>query len=106
MALPSRRPRSMVRPSLRVATAVGGLMLTSVPLASAATLPAAAATPSAVSIASPGTGLPIIGGLVDSVVGIVTGAVAGISGAARAVSCSIAPAWPLIPARRARRVRR
>jgi hypothetical protein len=81
-------------------------MLASVSPASAATLPAAIVAPSAVSIASPGTGLPIVGGLVDSVVGIVTGTVFGISGAARAVACSIAPACPPVPARHARRVRR
>jgi hypothetical protein len=60
--------------------------------------------PSAV-IATPGTGVPIAGGLIDSVVGIITGTLYGISGATRAVACSIAPACPPLPARHARRAR-
>jgi hypothetical protein len=67
---------SIVRRSLLVATAVGGLMLVGVPL------PAAVAAP------SPG-GLPIVGALVDSVVGIVTGTTYGIGGAASAVLCPL-----------------
>jgi hypothetical protein len=103
MTRPSR-PRNMLRRSLLVATAVGGLMLASVPLASAATLPAAVTSPSAV-IATPGTGVPIAGGLIDSVVGIITGTLYGISGATRAVACSIAPACPPLPARHTRHAR-
>jgi hypothetical protein len=57
-------------------------------------------------MASPGTGVPILGGLIDSVVGIITGTVYGIAGAARTVVCSIAPACPPVPARHARRVPR
>jgi hypothetical protein len=91
--------------ALLFATAIGVLMLTGVPLAIAATRPAPAA-PSAVSIASPGSGIPIVGRLVDSVVGIVTGTFFGISGATRAVACSIAPTCPPVPGRDARRARR
>ncbi|MEA2181573.1 MAG: hypothetical protein QOF69_758, partial [Solirubrobacteraceae bacterium] len=83
----------MVRRSLLVATAIGVLMLTSVPFASAATRPAPAA-PSAVSIASSGSGILIVGGLVDSVVGIATGT----------LSASAAPHAPL-PARSRRAAR-
>jgi hypothetical protein len=54
-------------------------MLVSVPLASAATRPASPHARSALRIASPGSGLPIIGGFLDSVVGIVTGTVFGVA---------------------------
>lgn len=104
MTHPVRR-LDIVRRSLLVATAIGVLMLTSVPLASAATRPAPAA-PSAVSIASSGSGILIVGGLVDSVVGIATGTLFGISGATRAVACSIAPSCPPVVSRHARRARR
>jgi hypothetical protein len=87
MTRPSHQ-RSTVRRSLLVATAVGGLMLAGVPPASAATLPAAVASPSAV-IATPGTGVPVAGGLIDSVVGIITGTFYGIRGAASAVLCPL-----------------
>jgi hypothetical protein len=89
---------NIVRRSLLVATAVGGLMLAGVPLASAATLPAAVAVPSAVGTASPGTGLPVVGGLVDSVVGIITGTAYGIGGAASAVVCSLESTACSVPA--------
>jgi hypothetical protein len=77
----------MIRRSLIVATAVGGLMLASMPLASAATTPAPGAIPGAA--AAPVPSLPIVGGLVDSVVGITTGTLYGISGAASAVVCPL-----------------
>jgi hypothetical protein len=73
---------NIVRRRLLVVSAVGGLMLAGVPLASTATLPAAVAAP------SPG-GLPIVGALIDSVVGIVTGTTYGIGGAASAVLCPL-----------------
>lgn len=79
---------SIVRRSLLVAAAVGGLMLAGMPLVGAATLPAAP---------SPG-GLPIVGALVDSVVGIVTGTTYGIGGAASAVLCPLgSPVCGVVP---------
>ena len=79
---------NIVRRSLLVVTAVGGLMLAGMPLAGAATLPAAP---------SPG-GLPIVGALVDSVVGIVTGTTYGIGGAASAVLCPLgSPVCGVVP---------
>jgi hypothetical protein len=81
-------------------------MLTSVPLASDAPRPAPVAPPGAVSIASPGSAIPIVDGLIDSVVGIVSGTLFGISGATRAVACSIAPTCPPVVGRHARRARR
>jgi hypothetical protein len=98
MARPSR-PRNVVRHSLLIATVVGGLMLVSVPLASAATRPASPTARSALRIAAPSTGLPIVGGLIDSVVGIVTGTVFGVAGAVHAVVCSVSPVCPASPAR-------
>jgi len=94
----SCRPRSMIRRSLLVTAAVGGLMLASMPLASAATLPAPGAVPGAVTAAAPVPSLPIVGGLVDSVIGIVTGTLYGISGAASAVVCPlVAPVCSIPP---------
>jgi hypothetical protein len=95
----------MVRRSQLVAPATAG-MLTGVPLASDAPRPAPVAPPSAVSIANPGSGIPIVGGFVDSVVGTVTGTLFGISGGTRGVACSIAPSCPPVPGRHARRARR
>jgi hypothetical protein len=85
----SSHPRRMIRRSLLVATTVGGLMLASMPLASAATTPAPGAIPGAVTGAAPVPSLPIVGGLVDSAVGITTGTLYGISGAASAVVCPL-----------------
>lgn len=86
----SSRPLAAARRSVLLASAVGGLMLAGVPMASAAAQPAPA-----LSVASPGSGIPVLGGLIDSVVGIITGTVfgvAGAAGAAGAVVCSVAPA--------------
>jgi len=105
MTHPVRR-LDMVRRGLLVATAIGGLMLTGVPLASDAPRPAPVAPLGAVSIASPGSGIPIVGVLVDSVAGIVTGTLFGISGGTRSVACSIAPTCPPVVGRHARRARR
>jgi hypothetical protein len=94
----SCHPRTTIRRSLAVATVVGGLVLASGPLASAATTPAPGAVPSAVTAAAPLPGLPIVGGLVDSVVGIVTGTLYGISGATSAVACPLlSPACSIPP---------
>jgi hypothetical protein len=94
----SSHARTTIRRSLLVATAIGGLALASGPLASAATTPAPGALPGAVTGAAPLPGLPIVGGLVDSVVGIITGTLYGISGAASAVLCPLAsPACSIPP---------
>jgi hypothetical protein len=79
----------MIRRSLLVVTAVGGLALAGGPLASAATTPAPGSIPGAVTGAAPLPSLPIVGGLVDSVAGIITGTLYGISGAASAVVCPL-----------------
>ena len=39
--------------------------------------------------AAPGPGVPIVGGLLDSIVGIVTGAAYGIGGAVKSVLASL-----------------
>ncbi|WP_158887149.1 hypothetical protein [Amycolatopsis anabasis] len=72
-------------------TAVAGVMiLAGQSLAGAAILPEAASSPAmAGNAASPGTGIPILGGLVDSVVGIVTGTAYGIGDAVKAVLASL-----------------
>jgi hypothetical protein len=84
--------------SLRIATIVGGLMLVGVPLASAAARPASPDARSALRTASPDIGLPIIGGLVGSMVGIVTDTVFGGADAVHAVACSVSPFCPPAPA--------
>jgi hypothetical protein len=94
----SSYPRKMIRRSMLVATAAGGLMLASSPLAGAATTPAPGAIPGAVTGAAPVPSLPVVGGLVDSVVGITTGTLYGISGAASAVVCPlVSPVCSLPP---------
>jgi len=73
-------------------------MLVSVPLASAAPRPASPDARSALRTASPDIGRPIIGGLIDSVVGIVTDTVFGVVGVVHAVACSVPPVGPPAPA--------
>jgi hypothetical protein len=91
-------PRRVARRNLLIATTVAGLMLAGAPLAEAATTAAPASAASALTAASPGTGIPVLGGLIDSIVGILTGTVHGIAGAAGAVSCSVAPVCPPVAA--------
>jgi hypothetical protein len=94
----SPHSRTTIRRSLLVVTAVGGLALAGGPLASAATTPAPGAVPGAVTGAAPLPSLPIVGGLVDSVVGIVTGTLYGVSGASSAVFCPLlSPACSIPP---------
>jgi hypothetical protein len=88
----SSRPLAVARRGLLIATTAGALALAGAPVANAATAPAA------VAVASPGTGIPILGGLIDSIVGIITGTVYGIAGAAGAAACSVAPVCPPVPA--------
>jgi len=83
------RPLTAVRRGVLIAATAGALTFGAAPLASAA---APAPAIPAVVIASPGTGIPILGGLIDSVLGIVTGTIFGIAGAAGAVVCSVTPA--------------
>jgi hypothetical protein len=64
----SSRPLTVARRGFLVAATAGALALAGSPAASAAVAPAAPAP-----LASPGTGIPVFGGLIDSVVGIVTG---------------------------------
>ncbi|MDX6705966.1 MAG: hypothetical protein QOI48_1812 [Solirubrobacteraceae bacterium] len=99
----SSRPRNVFRRSLLVVTTVGALALASAPLANATPLPAPLATP--MSVAAPGPSPPVFGGLIDSVIGIINGAIAGINGAARAVLCPLlpAPVCATVPPPRAQR---
>jgi hypothetical protein len=85
----SSRPLAVARRGFLVAAAAGAVALAGAPVASAATSPTAPAA-----VASPGTGIPVFGGLIDSIVGIVTGTAHGIAGAAGAVVCSVAPVCP------------
>lgn len=70
-------------------------MPVSVPLASEAT---GRCTPDARSALRTGTGLPIIAGPVDSVVGVVTDTVFGVAGAVHAAVGSVPPVCPAAPA--------
>ena len=68
-----------VHRGLLITAVAGGLMLASQPLASAATQPAAILTPASLGMAQPtAPAPPVAGGQVDSVVGIVGGALRGI----------------------------
>jgi hypothetical protein len=88
----SARRLTVARRTLLVAATAGGLAF-----AAAAPLAAADAAPARVAAAaSPGTGVPVLGGLIDSVVGIVTGTTYGIAGAAGAVVCSVVPVCPTV----------
>jgi hypothetical protein len=65
---------------LMITAVAGGLMLSGQPLASAAIQPAAIPTPAGVvKTAPPAVPAPISGGTSDSVIGILTGAVAGVT---------------------------
>jgi hypothetical protein len=97
MTRPSH-PRKLIRRSMLVATAAAGLMFAGTPLAGAATAPAPGAVPGAVTGAAPVPSLPVVGGLVDSVVGITTGTLYGISGAASAVVCPLVSPVCSLPA--------
>jgi hypothetical protein len=67
-----------VHRGLMITAVAGGLMLSSQPLASAATQPAAIPAPtSVVKTAPPTVPVPIPGGTIDSLLGIGNGAVAG-----------------------------
>lgn len=66
-----------VHRGLLVTAAVGGLMLASQPLASAAIQPAAILTPASIVKTAP-VSPPVAGGQIDSVVGIGGGAVRGV----------------------------
>lgn len=77
-----------VRRSLLIAAASAGLMFAAAPAASAGTLPLPT-LPSALGGASPAGAIPVVGGLVDSVIGIVIGSYYGIVGASSAVLCPI-----------------
>jgi hypothetical protein len=70
---------NLVRRSILVGSASVIALLAGQSVAGAETAP----------VASPGAGIPVFGGLVDSVVGIVTGTVYGIGGAASAVLASL-----------------
>jgi len=89
------RRLTVARRTLLVATTSAGLAFAAAPLAQADAPPPPAA---AVVAASPGTGIPVFGGLIDSVVGIVTGTAYGIAGATGAVVCSVVPVCPTVPA--------
>jgi hypothetical protein len=64
-----------VHRGLLITAVAGGLMLASQPLASAAIQPAAIPTPAGIVKTAPA--VPVAGGTVDSLVGILRGAVAG-----------------------------
>lgn len=78
-----------MRRSVLTAAAVGGLALAAAPAADTATLPIPPTVPTIIGTASPAGGLPVVGGLADSVLGIVLGAYYGIVGASSAVLCPI-----------------
>jgi hypothetical protein len=69
----------IVHRGLLITAVAGGLMLASQPLASAAIQPAAISTPASIVRAAPAVPVPVAGGTIDSVVGIVTGAVGGVT---------------------------
>jgi hypothetical protein len=89
------RPFTTVRRGMLIAATAGAVTLAAAPLASAAPR---TARHRSVAVASPGTGVPVFGGLIDSVVGILTGTAFGIGGAAGAVVCSVVPVCSTIPA--------
>lgn len=93
----SSRPFTTVRRGVLIAATAGAVTLAAAPLANAAPRTARHRTV-AVAVASPGTGIPVFGGLIDSVVGILTGTTFGIGGAAGAVVCSVVPVCSTIPA--------
>jgi hypothetical protein len=78
-----------VRRSLLIVAASAGLMLAGAPMASSASLPVPPTVPTVLGQASPAGGLPVVGGFVASVLGIVTGTYYGIVGASSAVLCPI-----------------
>jgi hypothetical protein len=66
-----------VHRGLLITAVAGGLMLASQPLASAAIQPAAIPAPASIVKAAPAVPIPIPGGAVVSLVGILNGAIAG-----------------------------
>jgi hypothetical protein len=89
----SSRPLAVARRGFLIAATTGAVALAGAPVADAVTPPTAPAA-----VASPGTGIPVLGGLIDSIVGILTGTVSGVAGAAGAVVCSVAPVCPPVKA--------